>query len=168
MRRNDAAGEENGLNITFDKYHSYDEIRKFLQDCVREYPDLCRIECIGKSYENREILMIEITNKKTGRGADKPGIYADGNTHAGEVTGAEVILYPIKQILEGYGKDDRITRLVDTRVFYFIPRITVDGSEYYHDAVHAAVEPASVHLPGCGRQTYFIPEDIDGDGRYCR
>lgn len=165
MRRNDAAGEENGLNITFDKYHSYDEIRKFLQDCVREYPDLCRIECIGKSYENREILMIEITNKKTGRGADKPGIYADGNTHAGEVTGAEVILYTIKQILEGYGKDDRITRLVDTRVFYFIPRITVDGSEYYLTTPYMLRSSLHPWPKDVDDKPGLIPEDIDGDGK---
>ncbi len=119
------------MNITFDKYHNYAEIRAFLQDCVREHSDLCRIECIGKTYQDREILMIEITNRKTGPGSDKPGIYADANTHAGEVTGAEVILYTIKTLLEGYGKDPRITELVDTRVFYFIPRITVDGSEHY-------------------------------------
>ncbi|NLA61475.1 MAG: carboxypeptidase, partial [Firmicutes bacterium] len=119
------------MNISFDKYHTYDEIRAFLQDCIREYPELCRIECIGKSYQDREILMIEITNRKTGPGSDKPGIYTDANTHAGEVTGAEVVLYTIKMLLEGYGKDPRITNLIDTRVFYFIPRITVDGSEYY-------------------------------------
>lgn len=153
------------MKISFDKYHSYDEIRAFLQDCIREYPDLCRIECIGKSYRGREILMIEITNKKTGPGADKPGIYADGNTHAGEVTGCEVILYTVKQILEGYGRDPRITRLVDTRVFYFIPRITVDGSEYYlttpymlRSSLHPWPKDAD-DMPG------LYPEDIDGDGK---
>lgn len=153
------------MKIAFDKYHTYDEIRKFLQDCVREYPDLCRVECIGKSYQGREILMIEVTNKKTGPGADKPGVYTDGNTHAGEVTGAEVVLYTVKQILEGYGKDARVTDLVDTRVFYFIPRITVDGSEHYLTTPHTL--RSSMHpwpkdeedKPG------LYPHDIDGDGK---
>ncbi|HHX28156.1 MAG: M14 family metallopeptidase [Bacillota bacterium] len=153
------------MNISFDKYHTYDEIRAFLQDCVREYPDLCRIECIGKSYQDREILMVEITNRKTGQGSDKPGIYADANTHAGEVTGAEVILYTINMLLQGYGKDPRITELVDTRVFYFIPRITVDGTEYYlstpymlRSSLHPWPEEAD-DKPG------LYAEDIDGDGK---
>ena len=153
------------MNITFDKYHTYGEIRDFLQSCVRDYPDLCRVECIGKSYQGREIQMLEITNRRTGPGDDKPGIYTDGNTHAGEVTGCEVVLYTIKRILEGYGKDPRITELVDTRVFYFVPRITVDGSEHYLTTpymLRSSLHPwpqDSDEVPG------LYPEDVDGDGK---
>ncbi|MGE5580426.1 MAG: M14 family metallopeptidase [Bacillota bacterium] len=153
------------MNITFDRYHKYDEIRAFLQDCVREYPNLCRVECIGLSYQGREIQMLEITNHETGPGPDKPGVYTDGNTHAGEVTGCEVILYTIKRMLEGYGKDPRITSLIDTRVFYFIPRITVDGSEYYLTTpymLRSSLRPWPVEedeKPG------LYAEDVDGDGK---
>ena len=151
------------MNITFDRYHKYDEIRAFLQDCVREYPNLCRVECIGKSYQDREIQMLEITNHATGPGANKPGVYTDGNTHAGEVTGCEVILYTIKRMLEAYGSDPKVTALIDTRVFYFIPRITVDGSVLPHHAVYGEVEPVSV---ACERtKVGTIRRRYDGDGR---
>ncbi len=153
------------MNITFDRYHKYDEIRAFLQDCVREYPNLCRVECIGLSYQGREIQMLEITNHETGPGHEKPGVYTDGNTHAGEITGCEVILYTIKRMLEGYGKEPRITHLIDTRVFYFIPRITVDGSEYYLTTpymLRSSLRPWPVdedEKPG------LYAEDVDGDGK---
>lgn len=161
------------MNISFDRYHKYGEIRSFLQECVRDYPDLTRIECIGESYQGREILMLEVTNRKTGPGEDKPAVYADGNTHAGEVTGCEVVLYTIKTLLEGYGKYPRITDLLDTRVFYFVPRITVDGSEHYlttpymlRSSLHpwpfeggdAAAGGAIDEKPG------LYADDVDGDG----
>jgi len=153
------------LNITFDKYHTYDEIRAFLQECVLQYPELCRIECIGKSYQGREILMVEITNRKTGPGSDKPGIYTDANTHAGEVTGAEVVVYTIKMLLEGYGKDPRITHLVDTRVFYFIPRIAVDGSEYYLSTPYMLRSSLRPWPEETDDKPGLYPEDVDGDGK---
>jgi murein tripeptide amidase MpaA len=153
------------VNITFDRYHKYDEIRAFLQDCVREYPNLCRVECVGKSYQDREIQMLEITSHATGPGADKPGVYTDGNTHAGEITGCEVILYTIKRMLEAYGKDPKVTALIDTRVFYFIPRVSVDASEYYLTTpymIRSSLHPWPAEVddkPG------LYTEDIDGDGR---
>jgi hypothetical protein len=153
------------LNISFDKYHTYAEIRAFLQDCVREYPDFCRIECIGKSYQDREILMVELTSRKTGPGSDKPGIYTDANTHAGEVTGAEVILYTIKKLLEGYGDDPRITNLLDTRVFYFIPRIAVDGSEYYLSTPYMLRSSLRPWPEEADEKPGLYAEDVDGDGR---
>lgn len=153
------------MNIAFDRYHKYDEIRAFLQDCVREYPDLCRVECVGKSYQGREIQMLEITNHATGCGADKPGVYTDGNTHAGEVTGCEVILYTIKRMLEGYGKDPKVTAMVDTRVFYFIPRITVDGSEYYLTTPYMLRSSLHPWPQDVDEKPGLYPEDIDGDGK---
>jgi len=153
------------LNITFDRYHKYEEIRAFLQDCVREYPDLTRIECIGKSFLDREILMLEITNRNTGPGADKPGVYSDGNTHAGEVTGCEVILYTVKRMLEAYGKDPIITEMVDTRVFYFIPRITVDGSEHYLATPHMIRSSMRPWPPETDEVPGLYPEDVNCDGR---
>ncbi|MGI6642647.1 MAG: M14 family metallopeptidase [Bacillota bacterium] len=153
------------MNLCFDHYHTNAEVRAFLEECLREYPRLCRLECIGRSYQDREILMLEITNRETGPGSDKPGVYADGNTHAGEVTGCEVILYSIKQLLEGYGKDPKITKLIDTRTFYFVPRITVDGSEYYLSTPHML--RSSLHpWPGeTDDKPGLYPDDIDGNGK---
>ena len=153
------------MNMTFDRYHDYEEVRRFLDDCVKEHPSLCRVEVIGKSYQGRDILMLEITNHETGPGEDKPAIYADGNTHAGEVTGCEVILYTIKHILDGYGKDPQITFLVDTRTFYFVPRITVDGSEYYLSTPYMLRSSLHPWPQDADEKPGLYPEDIDGNGK---
>jgi len=153
------------VELSFDHYHRYDEIRQFLADCATQFPGLCKMESIGKSYQERDIWMLEITNRALGPGEDKPGIYADGNTHAGEVTGCEVILYTIKYLLENYGKDPKVTNLVDTRVFYFIPRITVDGSEYYLTTPYMLRSSLHPWPDDADEKPGLYPEDIDGNGK---
>ncbi len=156
------------LNISFDRYHTNQEVRDFLQACVSEYPDLCRIECIGKTREGRDLLVLEITNRKTGPGIDKPAISTDANIHAGEITGCEVVLYTIKHILENYGKDERVTTLVDTRTFYFIPRVAWDGAAFYMETPHmvrSSPHPWPFPEEEVDEKPGLYPEDIDGNGK---
>ena len=153
------------MNLEFNKYHTYEEIKSFLEHCCEQYPDLCALESIGKSYQGRDILMLEVTNKKTGPGLEKPGVYTDGNTHAGEVTGCEVILYSINSMLQDYGKDALVTELMNTRVFYFIPRITVDGSEYYLTTPYMLRSSMHPWPKDTDDKPGLYPEDIDGNGK---
>ncbi len=123
------------------------------------------MQSIGKSFQGRDIHMLEVTNKKTGPGKDKPGVYTDGNTHAGEVTGCEVILYSIDSMLRDYGKDALVTELVDTRVFYFIPRITVDGSEHYLTTPYMLRSSMRPWPEDADDRPGLYAEDIDGNGK---
>ncbi|MFZ5777290.1 MAG: M14 family metallopeptidase [Bacillota bacterium] len=148
----------------FTRYYRYDELTDILRSLVEAYPDLASLYSIGQSREGREIWAVEITNRATGPGDDKPGVYLDGNTHAGEVAGSAVCLYTIWYLLEYYASDDRVRHLVDTRVFYVVPRITVDGSELYLTTPEmlrsgTRLYPETEELDG------LYPEDIDGDGR---
>ena len=60
-----------------------------------------------------DLLVLEITNQRTGDGLSKPGFWMDGNLHASEVMGAEVCLKNIDTLVKGYGNDPFITDLVD-------------------------------------------------------
>ena len=108
------------VDLTFDRYHGYDEMTEIIHALAEEHPDLSERYSIGQSTDGRELWLIEITNKETGPAAEKPAVYVDGNTHAAEVTGREVCLWLVKHLLEGYGKNDEITGVLDTRVFYVL------------------------------------------------
>src|SRR5438105_7257293 len=97
-------------------FYKYSEIRDFLRTVEEEYPDLVTISAIGKSHEGREIMLATLTNKKTGVDTEKPAYWIDANIHAGEVTGSTVALYTIWNYTTNYGKDERITRLLDDYV----------------------------------------------------
>jgi murein tripeptide amidase MpaA len=72
----------------------------------------------------------------------------DGNTHAGEVTGSMAALYLIEHLLENYGSDDLVTRLLDEQAFYVLPRLSPDGAERYLTTPHTcAPTPAPGRSP---------------------
>lgn len=145
------------------RYLKYDEMTAFLQACAAAYPGLCTLEEIGRSAEGRSIWAVTLTNTATGPDTEKPGYLIDANTHAGEVTGGTTVLYAIHKLLTGYGSDANATELLDTRAFYVVPRIAVDGVEVYLTTPHQLRSspkryPNPVDPPG------LYAEDINGDG----
>jgi len=96
---------------------------------ARAYPNLTNLYSIGQTLKGTPLRVLEITNQRTGSAAEKPGYYYDGNIHAGELTGAEVALHFAWYLLSNYGKDPRVTRLVDTRVLYVRPKFNPDGAD---------------------------------------
>src|SRR5262249_49151266 len=113
------------------RYSDYAQLTAFLQESAELYRGLAELVSIGKSYEGREIWLLALTNRETGHHRDKPAYYMDGNIHAGEVAGSATCCYTIWHLLTRYGRDDLVTRLLDTRAFYILPRITVDGTELF-------------------------------------
>lgn len=154
------------VTVDWSHYHNHAETTALLRQYADAYKHLCRLYSVGKSFQGRDIWCLEITNYATGAPETKPGMYVDGNTHAGEVSGAEVCLYDIHHLLTNYGKDPLVTRLVDTRVFYILPKINPDGSDAY---LRRPGEPApadwkQVDDDGDGRLDEDGSEDLNGDG----
>ncbi|MBI3359494.1 MAG: carboxypeptidase [Chloroflexi bacterium] len=151
------------LTVDFTHYYDYAELTTFLDEAQKQFPDLCRKISIGKSFEGRDIWLMEMTNTKTGDYADKPAYYVDANIHAGEVTGAMTCVYVIWYALTQYGKDETVTRLLDTRTLYVLPRISVDGSEKYLKSPYS-MRSSTRYYPFDAPQPGLHTEDVDGDG----
>lgn len=150
--------------LDFSHYYTYAEIKDFLQACAAEYPDLITVSVIGKSYEGRDMLLAILTNRATGTDLEKPAYWIDANTHAGEVTGSAVALYTIAHHLDNYGKDPRVTTLLDEHVLYVLPRITVDGSEKYLTTPHW-MRSSTRRYPFTEDREGLYMDDVDGDGK---
>ncbi|HKH10504.1 MAG TPA: M14 family zinc carboxypeptidase [Rubrobacter sp.] len=151
------------MKTSFDGYLRYEDLTRTLHALAKEHPALCRVGSVGRSVEGREIWLVELTNARTGPAAEKPAFWVDGNTHAGEVTGSMAALYLIEHLLENYGSDDLVTRLLDGQAFYVLPRLSPDGAERYLSTAHTLrsnPRPWPEPEPEPGLQ----PEDIDGDG----
>ena len=137
----------------------------YLNKVASSKSDITRLHTIGKSYLGNDLLVLEITSKKTGPALEKPGFWMDGNLHASEVMGAEVCLKTIETLVSQYGKDEKITNLVDTRVIYIMPKLNPDGSDHYltkPDAMRSSARPHDTDRDGV--QDEDPPEDLNGDG----
>ncbi|HYF75629.1 MAG TPA: M14 family metallopeptidase [Symbiobacteriaceae bacterium] len=146
------------------KYHRYDEITAFLKAWAEIYPHLCRLESVGKSAEGREIWSMTITNFATGADTVKPAYHINGQHHAGEVTAAATAVYTIHYLLTEYGTNPAVTELLDTRVVYVLPRLSVDGTEWYFDQPQM-LRSTPLMWPSPEEPEGLRPEDINGDGK---
>jgi len=84
---------------------------------------------IGQTLEGREIWVMKISdNPETDE--DEPESFFIAATHAREVITPEITLEAMRTLIQGYGVDTFLTRLVDTREVYFMPCFNADGYEY--------------------------------------
>lgn len=153
--------------LRFDRYYRYDALSQLLRAFADEFPNLVKLESIGKSYEGRDIWLLRVTNFATGPDHEKPGFWLDGNIHAAEVATSAACLYHLHTLTTQYGRNETITRCLDTRVFYICPRINPDGAECALDArprfLRSSTRPYPFdEEPEDGLLSW---EDIDGDGR---
>jgi Zinc carboxypeptidase len=161
-----------GVDIPFDfgrwPYPLYQEVADHLRQIAREHPALARLHTIGKSGQGRDLVVLELSNEKTGPADSKPGLWLDGNIHAGEVTGRQLLVYFIEKIIAGYGKDADATRLLDSRAFYIMPMLDIDGGERVltrHPAWpgHKPEQQTGKDLDGDGYITQMRVKDPKGD-----
>lgn len=150
----------------FDRYYRHEEMTVLLQAYAAEFPDLFSFTSIGKSYEGRDIWLATLTNTKTGAAEDKPAFWCDGNIHASEVSASTAVLHLVHKLCTKYGSDDSITRALDLRTFYLVPRLNPDGAEWALEDPPRIIRSSTRPYPYDEEDYYGIErEDLDGDGR---
>lgn len=153
------------VDIRFDTYYRYDAITGFLHAWAEEYPGLCRVSSLGKSYEGRDVWLMTVTNFDSGPDDEKPAFWVDANIHATEVSPSSAALHLIHTLLSGYGQDDKITYALDSRAFYVVPRLNPDGAELALADVPRFIRSSTRPYPRTDELDGFVQEDIDRDGR---
>ena len=152
-------------SITFDHLYGYDELTTALHSLASEHPTLLTVESIGRSHEGRDIWLATVTNQATGNALDKPAIWVDANIHSDEHTGSVAALHLVHTLLTGYGTDAAVTRCVDTRTCYVVPRVNPDGAElalaHPPTLLRSSVRP----WPRVDDAPGLVSHDLDGDGR---
>lgn len=154
------------VDIRFDTYYRYDDLVGFLNAFAEEYPHLVSLQSIGQSYEGREIWLATVTNSETGPADEKPAVYVQGNIHATEVSASSSAMHLLKTLTEGYGNDERITMLLDTRAYYIVPRVNPDGAEWALADKPKYIRSSTRPYPYDEEPIDgLVQEDMDGDGR---
>ncbi len=113
----------------YEDYHTYAEMMADITAIAAAHPDIVAVSSIGLSYEGREIPIVKISDN-VNVDENEPEILIDGLHHAREHLATEQALEIISMLVDGYGTNPRITRLVDTRVWWIIPMVNPDGSEW--------------------------------------
>ncbi len=142
------------VEVSWNRYNTYDGVVDIMEKIAEAYPKLARLESIGKSYEDRSIYMLTISDFNTGNPDEKPAMYIDGNIHSNEIQGTEFSLYTAWYLTEMFGDLEFINQLLKDKTFYIVPTINPDARDNYMK------EPNTPHSPRSG----MLVLDNDGDG----
>ncbi|MEU9161114.1 M14 family zinc carboxypeptidase [Streptomyces sp. NPDC048424] len=100
---------------------------------AQENPALTKVVSIGKTLQGKDILALKVSKnaKKTKDGA-KPSVLYMSNQHAREWITPEMTRRLMHHTIDNYGKDQRITKLVDSTELWFLLSANPDGYDFTH------------------------------------
>jgi len=111
------------------QYMSYNESLNFLYEMEKSYPDLIKIEKIGTTYEERDIVLVKIS-KQVETADEKPAMLFTGSIHAREWVGHELALKFISYLAENQDIDPELNQSLTQSTMYMVPCLNPDGYEY--------------------------------------
>ena len=141
------------VQISWNRYYTHAGITDLVKKLAAAYPDLVRLETMGKSFQGREMWVLTISEKKAGDPDLKPGFWIDGNIHSIEIQGTEMALYTAWYLCEMYDENDFINQLLKDKTFYIAPTINPDARDFF---ANEGVPPRSG----------LMPYDNDRDGSF--
>jgi len=108
-------------------YPTYDQYIALMNEFATDYPDLCRLEEIGKSVDGRSVLSIKISDNVT-QSEEEPAFLYTSTMHGDEVTGYVLMLRFVDYLLSNYQSDTRIKELIDGTEIWINPLSNPDGT----------------------------------------
>lgn len=114
-------------SISFTAFHRHAEINAYLDELAKAYPSRVSVQTVGKSYENRDLKTITITNGDGKSG--KNVIFLDAGIHAREWIAPAAALYVIYQLAENFVVN---ADLLKDYEWVILPVVNPDGYEYTH------------------------------------
>lgn len=151
--------------MDFEHYHTTEEINYWMQRWAKEKPEIVQLYEVGTSFGGQTIWQMTLTNTATGKHSDKPAAFFEGGRHSGEITASESVLWLAWHLVENYGRDPQITKLLDTKAIYLRPNNNPDGADMYKltaNTNRSSVRPQD--NDGDGLFDEDPAEDLDGDG----
>ena len=156
------------VDVSWNKYYDHAGITALCKRIAAAYPNLAKLESIGKSFQGKDIWCLVVTDYKKGNPDDKPGMYIDGNIHSNEVQGSEFAMYTAWYLTESFNDTRFIQELLADKVFYIVPTINPDARDNFFHSANTASSPRSGLVPVDNDRDGQVNEDgfddLDGNG----
>lgn len=110
--------------LSWDCYPSYQVYVDLMQNLAQDFPNICRLDTIGFSTENRLILSLKIYNNTT---ENNPKFFYSSTMHGDELTGAVVLMRLADYLLKNHQSNNEIGQLISNMQIYICPIANPDG-----------------------------------------
>jgi carboxypeptidase T len=137
-------------------YHTVDQVYADMKAMAAAHPTYVQLVEFGKSLETtqgrakRPMVALRITSK---RNAGLPSVRLGGGVHARELPPVELMTRFAHTLVDGYGRNATITKLVDTKDIWIVPLQNPDG--------RAKVEGGASMWRKNARRDAYAPEGVD-------
>lgn len=115
-------------NIDWTNYPTYEQIKAKLEEFAAKYPQIVRLTSIGKTVKGRDLLVLKISDNVAVDEVEPEFKYIS-SMHGDEITGRELTIRLVDEMLQKYGSDAAITSLINNTEIFVMPSMNPDGSE---------------------------------------
>jgi hypothetical protein len=148
--------------------HDAAALENELREVTGAHRSIARLVSYGKSRGGRDLWCVELGPVERADKARLPALLVVAGLDGEHLVGTEVVLDHVHRLVEGHGKDDAVTKLLDEHLVYLLPRANPDGAEaFFHPGgalreVRGNLKPVDEDRDGALDEDG--PEDLDGDG----
>lgn len=143
--------------LDYQEFYTYEDVDDFVAALSAARPNLCQVDSLGHSREDRDIHLLTITDFESGSPDDRPAYLIHANIHAVELAGTHAALYIARQLIDDRSSADLLERVV----FYIIPRLNPDGAEF---SARTTARVRSRTDWTAREPNTIYQEDMDGNG----
>lgn len=115
---------------------SYEEIGETARDWESKAPDLVEVGTFGKTTKGQDQLYVRVSNEH--EPADSV-VLVTASIHGNEPWSTSTVMAYMGKLVSSYGRDEALTKLVDSRTVYFVPVVSPDS--YPHSRHVNGVDP---------------------------
>jgi hypothetical protein len=144
------------VQVSWNRYYTHTGITDIARKLATAFPNLVKLESMGKSFQGREMWVLTISDRNSGNPDLKPGFWIDGNIHSIEIQGSEMALYTAWYLCEMFDENLFISQLLKDKTFYIVPSINPDSRDYF---ANVGVPPRSGLMPLDNDRDGFFDED---------
>jgi hypothetical protein len=111
----------------WDSYPTYAGYVAMMNQFAASFPTICAISNIGATPNGHSLLAAKLTTN-VGVHGDKPAVFFTSSIHGDEVVGYVLMLRLVDYLLNNYGSDPLVTRLLDSCEIWINPLANPDGT----------------------------------------
>jgi murein tripeptide amidase MpaA len=112
--------------MEWDKYPAYTQYDSIMRSFKTLYPDLCRLDTIGKSINGKLILALKISDNAASD-EEEPEVFYSSSIHGDETGGFVLMLRLADYLLKNYQTNARVRDLADNLEIWINPLANPDG-----------------------------------------
>ncbi|NWZ89975.1 CBPO Carboxypeptidase, partial [Nesospiza acunhae] len=127
MPRERSSNRQVSGGYVYTEYHPMEEIYQWMTQIQKNNSELVTQHVLGKTFENRTMYYLQISQPSN---KTKKIIWMDCGIHAREWISPAFCQWFVKEILQNYKTDPKISRFLQNLDFYVLPVLNIDGYIY--------------------------------------